>query len=126
MYLQRYSVKQESSTEEVYLIETLDDPFKIESANDVEMVLNVQDDKEDVDDYQSDEASSDSDDKPLIARKQKTKLRQFEADVVNQALIEASHRYNAKRECRLCGFISSNSRGLSLHIAHLHKLVFTE
>lgn len=65
--------------------------------------------------------SEDDDDKPLSNRIEKHSKMQYDIGIVNEAIIAAKQKYNEKRECRLCGFISSNARGLSLHIGHVHK-----
>lgn len=75
------------------------------------------------DNGEDDDGDDDEDDKPLSCRKEEKRKEQaqYTAEVVNEAIIASKKNYNERRECRICGFISSNARGLSLHIGHLHK-----
>lgn len=67
--------------------------------------------------------SLDSDDKPLLIRQDKTKLIQYDDEVIKDVIMSSKRQFGVKRECRLCGFVASNSRGLTVHISHLHKYV---
>lgn len=60
----------------------------------------------------------------MLIRKEEEKQQNgniFDPQIVKEAIIESKKKKSEKQECRVCGFLSSNARGLSLHISHLHK-----
>lgn len=116
--MQRYSVKKETEqSEDNFVIENLKgEHLKNENLCDE---LPDHSDEEKCDDPDNNEM--DSDDQPLLDRQDKMMKARFTMDIVNQAIDATKKRFNERRECKICGFLSTNARGLSLHIAHLHK-----
>ncbi|EFA05263.2 zinc finger protein OZF isoform X2 [Tribolium castaneum] len=49
------------------------------------------------------------------------KLPEFSAFEVQEAINECQGKFSVKAECIKCGFVTSNSRALSVHMSYLHK-----
>ncbi|XP_044261355.1 zinc finger protein OZF-like isoform X2 [Tribolium madens] len=53
--------------------------------------------------------------------KEPRKLSEFSAFEVQEAINECQEKFYANVECIKCGFVTSNSRALSVHMSYLHK-----
>ncbi|RZC34036.1 zf-AD domain containing protein [Asbolus verrucosus] len=53
--------------------------------------------------------------------KQSMRLPQFSADEVERAIEQSKRKFYANINCIKCGFVSCNTRALSVHMTHLHK-----